>query len=151
MLNTNQKDGNKMKKIITMSVYDCVKYVLDDTEIEPYVIISIQDSQNGFGIMFNKTKYCKDVLTLYFDDMENEVPGLKLFTQEDAYKIINFVEQYNDISKIIVHCYAGQSRSASVAIAIAEKYKPDVLDFVNDSTPNQYVYKILSECFGDHE
>lgn len=136
-----------MKKVIVMSVYECFDFVMDNQDKEPYIIISIQDTQNnGFGFIFNKTRYCEDVLTLYFDDINWDMPGLKLFTREQAIEIVKFLKQHESIGKIIVHCYAGQSRSAAVAQIIAEKFSTDV-QINQRPSPNRYVYKILKSVF----
>lgn len=66
----------------------------------------------------------------------------KLFSQNDAKQIIEFVEgNKNKVDTIFVHCDAGISRSAAVAKFIAEMYK---LDFPESySIYNKYVYRVL--------
>lgn len=135
-----------MKKVITMSVYKCFNFVVDNPDKEPYIIISIQDTQNnGFGFTFNKSKYCVDVLTLYFDDIDRDTPGLKMFTSEQAAEIVNFVKQHEKVAKIIVHCYAGESRSAAVAQAIAEEF--GAIQINKQPSPNRHVYNTLKKEF----
>lgn len=45
------------------------------------------------------------------------------FTREQARGIVDFVEQHeNTADRILVHCVAGESRSAAVALVLDEKY-----------------------------
>lgn len=67
-----------MKRILVKSVYDAFDYVMDHyypygmEDMAPrkdkYAVISIQDTHTkGFGIRFEKSESCMDVLTLFFD------------------------------------------------------------------------------------
>lgn len=136
-----------MKTIMAMSVTECFEYVIFDQNTEPYIIISIQDSQGGFGFTFNETRYCKDVLTLYFDDIIHPAPGLKLFTKRDAAKIINFIEKNIGITKILIHCYAGFSRSVAVAQFIEKHYDDWNVKTFDYVCPNSLVLNLLKEEF----
>jgi predicted protein tyrosine phosphatase len=45
------------------------------------------------------------------------------FTRQMAKGIVDFVAEHeNTADRILVHCYAGESRSAAVALALDEKY-----------------------------
>ena len=62
----------------------------------------------------------KYVLRLEFHDVESwthlDMDGLIRFSEEDAGKIIDFIEALPDeLNGILVHCRAGISRSAAVA------------------------------------
>ena len=83
---------------------------------DTYVVISIQDSHtNGFGMQFTENQFCKGVLTLLFDDIVKEVDGAVLFDDEMADKIIDFIAEKKRVADtLLVHCYAGQSRSRAV-------------------------------------
>jgi predicted protein tyrosine phosphatase len=64
-----------------------------------------------------------DVLRLNFDDIsEGDVgnPDAKTITYEQAEKIAAFVKKHRDKKKIVIHCFAGRSRSRSTAAAIAD-------------------------------
>jgi len=62
------------------------------------------------------------VLRLSFSDIAAPSPfqSHKLFAAEHARAIIEFVDRWCDVDRIVVHCLAGLSRSPAVALAIAE-------------------------------
>ena len=71
----------KKPRILVTSARNALRYVMRHfcepgvTEYaeksDTYAVISIQDTYGGgFGFELKKNKYCKDVLTLYFDDIE---------------------------------------------------------------------------------
>ena len=108
-----------MKRVLVKSVYDAFEYVMDHyypfglnemvNRDDTYAVISIQDTHTkGFGFEFKENEYCKDVLTLYFDDIVKEVDGAKLFSEEDANKIIDFILVNRSVDTLLIHCYAGQ-------------------------------------------
>lgn len=73
-----------------------------------------------------------------------------LMTKEEADKIVDFVIKYKDkVDKIIVHCFAGVSRSAGVCAAIMEYFKESSNEIFKNSKyiPNMYCYKIVKESF----
>ena len=63
-----------------------------------------------------------DVLRLSFSDIAAPSPFSfhELFGIDHATAIIEFVDRWPDIDRIVVHCVAGLSRSPAVALAIAE-------------------------------
>lgn len=84
-----------MKRILVKSVFDAFEYVMEHfypngqeemaQRTDTYAVISIQDTHTkGFGFKFNESQFCKDVLTLYFDDTVKEVDSAKLFDDEQA-------------------------------------------------------------------
>lgn len=136
-----------MKSILVMSISDCFDYVVHQPTLSPYIIISIQDSQNGFGLEFIESRFCKGVLTLYFDDISQAAPGLTLFTTDQALKIISFLKNHKDIPTIVIHCYAGESRSAAVASVISSTlYDNALITSKCPPFPNMHVHKILIEA-----
>jgi len=147
-----------MKKIIVRSVFDAFEYVLDHyypfgmegmgIRQDSYAVISIQDTHTqGFGMQFRKNEFCKDVLTLYFDDIVTEVEGAVLFSDEMADSILEFVEKNRAVDTILVHCYAGQSRSKAVGTylydAYSEIYPSLTLEASETGQPNEYIYDVL--------
>jgi len=59
------------------------------------------------------------MLRLQFDDIEKPTPGLKLFSEEDADKVIDFIQKIDGkVDHVVVHCMLGQSRGPGVARAI---------------------------------
>ena len=134
-----------MKRIMLRSVYDAFDYVMAHyapagmeemaQKQDTYVVISIQDTHTeGFGFEFRANKYCKDVLTLYFDDTVKEVDGAVLFNQEHA-------------ETLLVHCYGGESRSRAVAAFAAKMLGTDNSRYFETGHPNPVVYETLEKVW----
>ena len=97
-----------------------------------------------------------DILQLTFVDLDAQ-PGAawlerhpgedKLFTSEQAKQIWEFVAKvWDDIDLLMIHCYAGISRSSAVGKAISEVYQPECVDYFGMLyDPNKLVHKILAE------
>jgi len=91
-------------------------------------------------------------LQLKFDDVDEDSPneGLYLISNIQADKVVNFLQEIHISKKeinLIVHCFAGVSRSAAVA-----KFTNDIFDlkFTNyTSVPlhNRKVYEQLSKSW----
>ncbi len=62
------------------------------------------------------------LLTLQFDDFEEPESGVKLMNEEQAAQIIAFLRQYQNVDTMLIHCFAGKSRSAAVGKFAAELY-----------------------------
>ena len=62
------------------------------------------------------------MLRLSFSDIAapSPFPFYELFGIDHATAIIEFVDRWPDVDRIVVHCVAGLSRSPAVALAIAE-------------------------------
>lgn len=137
-----------MKQIKILSLRECIDFTLEAPVGPPYIIISIQDTQNkGFGIQFTPTNICKAVHTVYFDDIDVETPNLKLITDAQAKEILEFVRKYDNINTIIIHCLHGQCRSAGVGAALAHIYNGDNSEIFKTKIPNRYVYRKIMNNF----
>lgn len=147
-----------MKRIMLRSVYDAFDYVMAHyapfgmeemaEKQDTYAVISIQDTHTGgFGFEFKKNKYCKDVLTLYFDDIVKDVEGAVMFNKEHAEKIIRFVKKNKAADTLLVHCYGGESRSRAVCAFVAKMLGTDNSKYVETGHPNQVVYDTLVEVW----
>lgn len=111
---------------------------------DTYAIISIQDTHTGgFGITFTPSQFCQDVLTLYFDDIVREVEGAVLFSDEMAGQIISFIKKNRKVDTLLVHCYAGQSRSRAVGAFAVKMLGGDNSKYFSQGDPNMYVYDTL--------
>ena len=67
----------------------------------------------------------QDVLTLRFDDVDAEQEGMQLFDAAMAAQVLAFADRHQDSQdsiELVVHCTAGQSRSAAVALFLAERF-----------------------------
>ena len=147
-----------MKRVLVKSVYDAFEYVMhhyypfglnemvnrDDT----YAVISIQDTHTkGFGFEFKENEYCEDVLTLYFDDIVKEVEGAKLFSEDDANKIIDFILVNRSVDTLLIHCYAGQSRSRAVGAFVLKMFNQDNTHYFEKYDPNRFIYDLLLNTY----
>lgn len=88
---------------------------------EKSIVISIAAvGQEDANISCTEENNIQDILFMHFNDVSNEGDEGAI-TEADAEEIKAFVNQYKDseIDQIIVHCVAGQCRSAGVASAIS--------------------------------
>jgi len=147
-----------LKRVLVKSVHGAFDYVMEHyypfgmaaeaaeqgALTDTYAIISIQDSHTGgFGVQFTENQFCKGVITLMFDDIVTEVEGSVLFNDEMADQIIGFILAHKSVDTLLVHCYAGQSRSGAVGAFAVEMLGGDNIKYFEEGTPNQYVYDVL--------
>ncbi len=91
-------------------------------------------------------KNFKGVLKLLFDDIDKADEGLILFSQAHAEQILDFMEaRHPFLDLLVVHCYAGMSRSPGVAAAISRIFKGHDGEFFQTKTPNMLVYRTILE------
>ncbi|WP_430534398.1 hypothetical protein [Listeria rocourtiae] len=93
------------------------------------IMIRIADKNKTFAKINDSGKY-QGILEIQFNDIneEDDYWGLSkkesdemlLFNKKHAAIIHDFVDQFEDISQIVVHCNAGVSRSSAVAMQLAE-------------------------------
>lgn len=152
-----------MKRVLVKSVFDAFEYVMSHyypagmeemvEKSDTYAVISIQDSHtDGFGITFSENQYCKAVLTLKFDDIIRPVDGGQIFTEEMAKQIIRFIRKYKDVDTLLIHCYAGQSRSRAVGAFAVKLLGGDNSAYFKKYNPNEYVYEVLLRTLAEvHE
>lgn len=144
-----------MKKVIVRSVYGAFEYAMSHyypfgqrdrlEQTDTYAVISIQDSHTGgFGVQFSENEFCKGVLTLLFDDIVTPVEGAVLFSEEHAEQIIGFIlRTARKADTLLVHCYAGQSRSRAVGAFATEMLGGDAKAYFTDGAPNMHIYDTL--------
>ena len=127
--------------------YFCEPGVIEYAEnTDTYAAISIQDTYGeGFGFELKKSKYCKDVLTLYFDDIEEPEHGLRLISFQQAVAIVKFIKAHSeDVDTLLIHCFAGVSRSRAVGV-----FAREMLDIppTDENDYNKYVYSLLCQVW----
>ncbi|MFI5340708.1 MAG: hypothetical protein ACHQ7N_12830 [Candidatus Methylomirabilales bacterium] len=115
---------------------------------DKYVMVSITDPGSRPAALHDPA--CVAVLRLEFHDLD-ELPGFGgafvLFTPEMAAQVAAFVEQWrDDVSRIVVHCEAGISRSCAVASALALYFTGDDTRERQSGCPNALVYKLMTEA-----
>lgn len=152
-----------MKRVLVKSVHGAFGYVMEHyypfgmaveaaeqgALTDTYAVISIQDSHiQGFGFKFTENQFCKGVLTLIFDDIVAEVDGAVLFDDDMADQIISFIEKHRkSVDTLLVHCYAGQSRSRAVGAFAVDMLGGDNSRYFEEGTPNQYIYDVLETAW----
>ena len=152
-----------MKRVLVKSVHGAFCYVMEHyypfgmaaeaaeqgALTDTYAVISIQDSHTGgFGVQFTENQFCKGVLTLIFDDIVTEVDGAVLFSDEMADEVLDFIEEHKaSVDTLLVHCYAGQSRSIAVGAFAVELRGGDNSKYFEEGTPNQYIYDVLESAW----
>ena len=116
---------------------------------DTYAVISIQDTHTGgFGLEFRENQYCKAVLTLLFDDVVREVEGAQCFTEDMARQIIDFINaNRHKVDTLLVHCYAGRSRSAAVGAFAVKLLGGDNSRYFLETTLNLTVYDTLMKVW----
>ena len=65
-----------------------------------------------------------EILRLRFDDVHDHQrdPGAQPFTLDMAAQIAKFVSRHQSVEEIVIHCHQGVSRSAGVAMALADVF-----------------------------
>ena len=134
-----------MKRVKVKSLADCFDYVTDGFETDTLAIISIQKSADGgYGFRFVENSRCMGVLTLLFDDIERPADGLVLFSEEQARQIIDFIRAHRrDADTLLIHCYAGQSRSRAVGAFAVKMLGGNNAAYFQNASPNRHVYDTL--------
>lgn len=149
-------------RVLVKSVHDAFDYVMAHyypaglafmaARSDTYAVISIQDTHtDGFGLRFAENRFCKGVLTLLFDDITRPVEGAQLFTAEMAEQIIAFIRAHQDADTLLVHCYAGQSRSGAVGAFAMHLLGRDNTGLLRSHDYNPYVYDTLLRTLETHE
>lgn len=117
---------------------------------DKYLLISISDKEGELNF---KPKENIRVHQSYFADIDKEVstPGITLmnYRQAEEIKLSVFRAIEEGISNIIVHCYAGISRSGAVGCVIAKYLNGDDIYLWKQGriAPNRWVYKLMSNAF----
>ncbi len=148
-----------MKRVLFRSVYDAFDYVMDHyapvglqelaARKDTYAVISIQDTHTGgFGFAFQKSAFCVDALTLYFDDVTEPAEGAVLFSPEMAEQVIDFVKANRRRAEtLLIHCYGGESRSRAVAAFAVKLLGGDNARYLETGHANLQVYRTLEEVW----
>jgi predicted protein tyrosine phosphatase len=104
---------------------------------------------------------CSEVLSIRFADVTKkeldiikDIPDLKrdykLFDEQNAHDIINFVDKINllDIPYLVIHCAAGISRSGAVGLFVCRYLNLDEEEFRSLNShilPNFYILDVLNK------
>jgi len=123
-----------------------------------YLVISISTPESPPAKIV-RNAHTLGILRLWFDDLDRAdfgqatrayfKRGIRLFTEADAYSILNFVRvalKFNNIKAIVCHCDAGISRSSGTAAALSKILNGnDFAMFKKPYVPNMLVYRTILE------
>lgn len=71
-----------------------------------------------------------------------------MFDDDMADRIIGFIESHRkSVDTLLIHCYAGQSRSRAVGAFAVEMLGGDNSKYFEEGTPNQYIYDVLETAW----
>ena len=130
-------------------------------EFKQYAFICINDSSGEYyhDPLFLSSH--SNVLTLFFDDVENDLEMsptnhnmTRAFTEEDADKVINFLNCNKRIKTLLIHCAGGISRSGAVGTFALDYYKSDKQRFKEDNPkiiPNARVLRMLNNKVNSYD
>lgn len=132
---------------------------------KPTLLIAINDFNDQFKPFNERVNYLTysnyvDVCWLFFDDI-GYIPfgdkSLNMFTKKKAKELIQFLDNHfetKDFERVLVHCYAGVSRSQAVALFIAKYYLKDQDLFEGlyhqegkVTGGNHFVYSLLEKTY----
>lgn len=90
------------------------------------------------------------LLPLAFDDIDREVYDYKLFSKEQGRQVLDFISMLpTSVDCIVVHCWAGISRSGAIAKYLSEYYQ--TTDFPSRySLYNKHVYSTLRTVYNEN-
>lgn len=133
-----------MKQVIVMNRNNAKRYSYSEHN-ETCAIISITDVWSNNNVFQKNPKNgIQRVHHVKFDDVNRG--GENCITEEQANAIAKFVKEVVDkVDIILVHCEAGQSRSAGCAAAILKWATGSDLQIYDDPkyTPNSTVYSMV--------
>ena len=118
-------------------------------------VISIRDSQSRYCPVDQIGHLCKDLLKICFDDVYSDKYKngyQRLATIEDIETMLNFADKKDDL---LVHCFAGVSRSSAVAYLIrCTRENPwDAIEKLSkeDHLPNDHVVRLGAKLLDNQD
>jgi len=98
-----------------------------------------------------------DGIQLQFDDIEKDIKGLNLkkISKEQANQIVQFIIKLHNLPEeifLVIHCYAGISRSAGIGKFTNDILKLNLSNYENLDIFNSFVYSMLKdswECYSN--
>lgn len=151
-----------MKKIFVLPRIDYKMVVsnLGETRILNSAFIQINEPFNHGKELFGGASDpimvdTDNILNLWFDDAEENLPllngdKLRLFDEEMAATIVQFVRENEDKETWFIHCTAGISRSGAVGDVLSEYFEIPYSEFKQMNPrvqPNTLVKNLLRKKF----
>ena len=134
-----------MKKFTVMSRSAAKKFSYGNIP-ERTIIVSITDVASDDN-RFHNNPNLVGVCRLKFDDVEKGEPNC--ITTSDAQKIVKFMNFYDDVQNVVVHCEAGVSRSAGCCAALMYVFNGSDMEIFKQPKycPNMTVYRTVLNAF----
>lgn len=114
------------------------------------VCISIWSAGAGVSLPFLSPKF-KDILRLDFDDVGDTDdwfvdPHARNINNDQVADVVEFVLKHRNRKKMVIHCFAGMSRSRSMAAAIAYVFRLPYHFTINNRSVYSKVGQALREA-----
>lgn len=139
------------KPIQICSLYEA--YATIFKEKTSYNIVSIRSPEESEEIEHFFDKYKENYNSVFvrcFDDIYEPIPGYIMPKKQDFKAVLNWSKDKDDL---LVHCYAGISRSAAVAYLIECTRKPpdEAVKILNRSLhyPNRLIVEMGANILGN--
>ena len=96
-------------------------------------------------------------LKLFFHDIVQELDGHRAPNAADAAKLIGFFRSWTRKSPMLIHCWAGISRSTAAAFVASCMFRPDTDEMAladelraasPSATPNRLIVSLADEALG---
>lgn len=119
-------------------------------------MIRVEDPEAEFKALVFEKEF-KEVFQYKFDDADtqyNKVFGwMSLMTREQAESIVNAFEIIKDRKLVVIHCYAGVSRSSAIACAfcqfIGDLETENLIRTCKKYVPNSHVFSLLMQVINE--
>ena len=144
-----------LSKVNFQDILDSNKINDDNVdEFIHYAFICINDSSGDYyhNPLFVSCHH--NVINLFFDDVENDMEmsptnhkETRAFTENDAAKVIKFLDENYKTKFLLVHCAGGISRSGAIGQFALDYLKGDKNKFKLDNPqilPNARVLRLLN-------
>jgi predicted protein tyrosine phosphatase len=124
--------------------------------------IDLHKAKSVIGILGPETPHpvytnIDNHLKLTFNDINADAPGLVSPSEQDAKRLISFVETWNQNDPLLIHCWAGISRSTASAFAAMCISRPqqDEMEIAQElrkaspsATPNRLITRQVDQILG---
>lgn len=150
-------------KVLSKQMFDSTlnRMGINDLNVEKHLdkaFISIINDDGKDTSFFEKEH--PNVIKFIFDDATDEenklrikkgLVELKLFSNEDALRLINFLENNKRVSILLVHCAAGQSRSGAIGTFANDLYGEERYhEFMRSNPmvrPNYFILSLIKRVY----
>lgn len=129
---------------------------INDENVETFndiMFISINDSDGHFSQSYFNREH-PNVLIMYMDDVSKDGQSsptnsgeTRAFTEEDADRIIEFIQKNKDKHGALIHCAAGISRSGAIGHFLVNYFEEDFQRFQEKNyqvRPNAHILSTLN-------